>query len=377
MKYILLIIFSLTSASAFSREGVTVRGGGDETALEFTNAFHAAVQEIEKRGGPLRAEIETSELAALLPKVSFFVEDRPILLATAGGTVEAVAVSAPASLTIKLNRARWRQVAHTRIREAIALHEILTLAGSEGPGRYQISAAYLAWFKVRNDAAVFLTGLDSSQPKWQGRRASCVRASGETFETAEASWNFLSRTFLLTYEFDAATGGAPAIRALRQTAQQDLGAAGSGRIGRSSSTTFSKEKGAFVKKSTPETIRYFETLADGSRAVYRWDGGQPGEVMESSFSEELPDGALRITTERLVCESREVATGAWIAFVGEPRLGIELEKLNAMAALVSEAESAALNCEGKGCEELLLSAKQAAEKFAAAWKKLPRPSKAP
>jgi hypothetical protein len=400
-KVLFLTILSLLSPLAEAREGVTVRGGGDDTALEFTNAFHAAVNEIDARFPDLAAAVRPTAPEALLSRVSIFVEDQPLLVPAGEGTQESVAVNEPATLRIWINRARWRDVGHTRIREAIALHEVLSLSGAEGTGRYPISAAYLAKFNLRNDAFVFVAGRDPSLPEWKRRRMSCERVSvfdssqsgpnqvnTEFSLVAEASWKVLNKTYSLSYEFGTEEEGRfTSPRAMSRVVESDEGPRGAGRLYRASGNVLINQQGKFIDHLKPPTYHYLERLADGRLGNHLWDERrrEKKELVQATAQEELADGSTRTISEvigemkvpplvlrsqKQTCVSKKLDGQEWIALAGEPALGIEVEKLNARAVLVSEADRAYRACTAETCGALKKDLEQEARKFEATWEKI-------
>ena len=398
---ILMAILSLACFPAFGREGVTVRGGGDDTALEFTNAFHAAMNEIEKSFPELAAAIAPAGPAALLPKVNIFVEENPLLVPAGEGSQESVAVNEPATLNVWINRARWRNVGHTRIREAIALHEILSLAGAEGTGRYPISAAYLAKFNLRNDAFVFVAGRDPSLPDWKRRRTSCERVSvydstvsgnaqksTEFFLVADASWKVLEKTYSLSYEFGAEEQGKfTSARSFSRSVDSDLGARGPGRLYQSAGNSIMRRDGRYVDHVKPATFHYVEKTADGRQGNYEWDARRETkkDLVQATGTEELADGSTRTVSEIMheirvppitlrsqstTCVAKNLGGEEWIALAGEPSLGIDVEKLNARAVLVNEADRAYRACTAENCAGRKAALKEEAQKFEATWNKI-------
>jgi hypothetical protein len=398
---LLLAILSFACLPAFGREGVTVRGGGDDTAFEFTNAFHAAMNEIAKSFPDLAGLVAPAAPEELLPKVNIFVEEQPLLVPAGEGTQESVAVNEPATARIWVNRARWRNVGHTRIREAIALHEVLSLAGLEGTGRYPVSAAYLAKFNLRNDAFVFVAGRDPSIPEWKRQRMSCERVtvydseqsgpgqvSREFSLVAEASWSVLNKIYTLSYEFGTEEEGKfTSPQVMNRMVQVDEGAWENGRIYLASGNTIRRQDDKYVDHVKPGTYHYVERLPDGRLGNYPWDKRRREKqaLFQATSTEELADGStrtvsevlqeisvppLRLRSQKQTCVAKKLAGEEWIALAGEPQLGIEVEKLNARAVLVSEAERAYRGCAPEACAKLKAELEAEARKFEGTWDKI-------
>lgn len=116
-------------------------GGGDEVALEFQQAFFSALRAVEE--GKVSGKFSAEGLKAAARKAQIVVVEKPLLVKAPGGTQESIAVNTPASFLIQVNRSRWNAIRDVKIKEAVALHEVLSLMGLEHTGYYEYSARYL------------------------------------------------------------------------------------------------------------------------------------------------------------------------------------------------------------------------------------------
>jgi hypothetical protein len=116
-------------------------GGGDEVGLDFQRAFSVAVKSVQegKLAGPFTAEdlLQTARDSRIL------VVDDTLLVTLDGSIQNSIAVNEPAKGLIRINRARWNLLKDERLKEAVALHEVLSLRRIESTGDYSYSARYL------------------------------------------------------------------------------------------------------------------------------------------------------------------------------------------------------------------------------------------
>jgi hypothetical protein len=140
MKKLLLIaaIVAAYSANAFAWKET---GGGDEVALEFRAAFANALEAV--KAGKVRGRFSIEDLERAAAQANIVVVNETLTVRFNELTQDSVAVNQPAKGLIKINRDRWNRVKNSKIQEAIALHEVLSLIGVERTGYYEISAYYL------------------------------------------------------------------------------------------------------------------------------------------------------------------------------------------------------------------------------------------
>jgi hypothetical protein len=138
----LLALFAWDSQAG----GKAVGNGGDELALELQNAALHAITQAAELG--LISHDQLAPLRALTLEATVLTADNPLASFKDGVEQESIAINLPEQKTIVLNRFRWLDVSNARLREGIALHEVLSLAAIEGTGNYRVSGAYLSHFQL-------------------------------------------------------------------------------------------------------------------------------------------------------------------------------------------------------------------------------------
>ncbi|RZA06616.1 MAG: hypothetical protein EOP11_09865 [Proteobacteria bacterium] len=137
------LFFVLLGLAAVSGEAFAWKetGGGDEVGLEFRNAFATALRAV--RDGSIQGAFTVEALEETVAKAHVIVVDESLSVRFGDTKQDSVAVNIPADTLIKVNRARWRGLKTDRLKEAVALHEVLSLMGIERTGYYETSARYL------------------------------------------------------------------------------------------------------------------------------------------------------------------------------------------------------------------------------------------
>lgn len=139
MKITLWLAIAFLPLSALAgREG----NGGDPAALEFQKSALQAIQDIQSEATEYPA-VKAAELSAIVLRLKILVVSDPLFVKKEGVSQESAAVNYPDIDTIYLNRARWKEITNPDVRRALALHELLGLAGLESSGSYPISQKYL------------------------------------------------------------------------------------------------------------------------------------------------------------------------------------------------------------------------------------------
>jgi hypothetical protein len=381
----LILLFSMLFAGAVSAQGVSIRGGGHEIGLEFTNAFAAATEEIRKNHPDLWAKIQAEGVTELPANIRIYVENEPIKVEAGEGQQDSVAANDPTTVSIWINSERWSKVIHPRVRQAIALHEVYSLKMLEKTGYYPVSGAYLAKFNLRNDTSVFITGQDPSLPQWKSRRVNCERRytlkneqTGKILQRtdfslyAQADWNILDRIYSIQFIFATETGGnwpnpvnSPSfIQKIQTTVSKN---------GNETLSTLSghqlmiQNKQQFTDDISQERYWLSEKQAGGKTIVWDWKNGKKGAKSKASTESTLSDGSTRTVTEDLQpvyfkpvrqtegiidCVDKIVPGEEWLALAGDTEMGAAVEKLNARALMVYEANLAYKACSTGGCDRL-------------------------
>ncbi|RZA06615.1 MAG: hypothetical protein EOP11_09860 [Proteobacteria bacterium] len=137
----LLVLFLLTSGFCTSAFAWKETGGGDEVGLEFQRAYAAALQRIAS--GEVSLEVDQNKLKAVAESARVIIVDEQLFVSFGSEVQDSVAINDRAMRTVRVQRARWKGIKDPRVQEAIALHEMLSLAGIESTGVYKYSADYL------------------------------------------------------------------------------------------------------------------------------------------------------------------------------------------------------------------------------------------
>lgn len=122
-------------------EGV---GGGDEVGLEFQKTLQDVVAEVQVHMPQLFKKLEQNGFLNLAAKVKVVIADEGLNVGYLAYIQDSVAANLPEVATILVNRQRWLAISDYKLKKAIALHELLSLAKLESTGSYPLSSKYLA-----------------------------------------------------------------------------------------------------------------------------------------------------------------------------------------------------------------------------------------
>jgi hypothetical protein len=136
--FFVLLGLAAVSGDAFAWKET---GGGDEVGLEFRNAFANALRAV--KDGTIGGNFSAEDLEKAAEKARVLVVEESLSVSFGGAKQDSVAVNIPADALIKVNRTRWIGLKTEKLKEAVALHEVLSLIGVERTGYYEISARYL------------------------------------------------------------------------------------------------------------------------------------------------------------------------------------------------------------------------------------------
>jgi len=140
MKKVFLILILFWSSSAFSQ--ARIGNGGNETAIDFLRSAH---QMLSIFGNELKTfpELKKHNLSKVLEETSILVSTTPLHVELRGKIQEVTAINFQNPKTIIIHEARWKNIKLDAVKEALALHELLSLIGIEKTGSYYISKNYL------------------------------------------------------------------------------------------------------------------------------------------------------------------------------------------------------------------------------------------
>lgn len=116
--------------------------GGDPVALEFQNSAEIAISEVEADLADY-PEVKGVDLNGILASTKIMVSSSALYVDAAGVNQESAAVNSRKPDTIIVNDARWAEIDSQEVKNALALHEVLGLAGIEDTGSYAVSSKYL------------------------------------------------------------------------------------------------------------------------------------------------------------------------------------------------------------------------------------------
>jgi hypothetical protein len=116
--------------------------GGDPVAIDFENSAQIAIGEVQ---GDISdyPQMKGVDLSQTISNAKVMVSDDPLYVESNGVQQESTAVNSAATDTIIVNRAMWNAIQTPEIKNALALHEVLSLASVESTGNYQVSSRYL------------------------------------------------------------------------------------------------------------------------------------------------------------------------------------------------------------------------------------------
>ncbi|RYZ97950.1 MAG: hypothetical protein EOP11_21330 [Proteobacteria bacterium] len=115
-------------------------------ALDFQRAFSNAVRAVKE--GKFSGPITTEDLLETARDAQIFVVEDSLLVTLDGSIQSSIATNDPDKLLIRINRMRWERLKDERLKEAVALHEVLSLRRIERTGNYAQSARYLEAFGI-------------------------------------------------------------------------------------------------------------------------------------------------------------------------------------------------------------------------------------
>lgn len=122
-------------------EGV---GGGDEVGLEFQKVLQDVLEEVRVQMPSLFEVLKRNNLQGLAVNLKIVVADDELNVGYMAYIQDSTAANLPETLTILVNRKRWLAITDYKLKKAVALHELLSLAKLESTGSYSLSSKYLA-----------------------------------------------------------------------------------------------------------------------------------------------------------------------------------------------------------------------------------------
>jgi hypothetical protein len=146
---LILAIGASLQSNAIGNEGAN---GGDEVGLEFQQAFAGAVAVAKVKSPAIYGAILKSGLETKLANAKIVVVDEALPILVGEAYQDSIATNDPQTMIIKINRTGWNQIPKAEIKQALALHEVASLAFLESTGVYPLSGEYLGLFGMIADA---------------------------------------------------------------------------------------------------------------------------------------------------------------------------------------------------------------------------------
>lgn len=143
-KTLLLTLIFLLPGEAPARDRTDGRdgNGGNEIALEFKVLGAKAIAAV--LASPAHyPEVQGLALAKKLEAASVIVSPEPLFVKVGGFVQECTAKNYRDPDTIVIAKANWQRIQSEPVKQALALHEVLGLAGVEGTGDYRVSNRFL------------------------------------------------------------------------------------------------------------------------------------------------------------------------------------------------------------------------------------------
>lgn len=137
----IVLIFVMTPLIALGNAKV-IGNGGNEIALDFLNS---AKRVLSIYGGELKTypSLKGIALGSVLNDTNILISSTSLFVELNGIQQEVTAVNFKNPAMIIINEKRWLAIKQDALKEALALHELLSLVGIEKTGNYFISKNYL------------------------------------------------------------------------------------------------------------------------------------------------------------------------------------------------------------------------------------------
>jgi len=399
MKAFILLFTFFFSFAAFST--FSVRGGGDDTPIEFLKFFHQAFYEIRDHQPDLYAKISSVDWENYVESVPVYSTEEPIRVKAGEGLQDSVADNGDGN--IRVNSYRWKRVSHDCIRQAIALHEVLSTKQIEGTGLYPVSSVYLAKCHMQSDPQIIISGEDPVlKSKLQSRRMTCsktldlvnrktkARSHDQRLEVAAgADWKVLDHDYYLQYIFGVESKSQILIPVAMQGDSTEEWKPGFGMVAHSKGRFlgYTRADGhRLVDVSVPASDSFHEKAQDGRFAQWSFVGGKRGELLSYITRTFMSNGAVRDYQETALtnqrdpvwettlstsdCLTENVEQDSWIQRSGDPGIAFELEKITARVTLVNEADRAYKSCVPETCANLKQQLQARVKEFEEGWDQL-------
>ena len=146
-RIVLMILLSLLAQPVLAERGTTGSGGGVETGIDFKSNILEALKTAKSL--PEIKDLfdaEAIEKKITSGKIKVIVTDEPVYIIIDKIKQPSTASNDPDRGNIVVNEDRWEKIPYERVRQALALHEVLSVEKIEKSAVYHISSRYLNHF---------------------------------------------------------------------------------------------------------------------------------------------------------------------------------------------------------------------------------------
>lgn len=362
-------------AMADGSSGSSVRGGGDEVGIEFQQVMATALKEAGNMGLP----VDMPQLEQIAAQAKVLVVDTPLFVESAGLRQDSIAVNDRSDQTIQINRSRWKMIQSRSMKEGIALHELLSLAGLESTGQYPFTSRYMASFGLK--ASRF--GVDWQEASLRAEGLTSISTTSCRMETTlqamvdesiheltmdelsiEATWQIGEKKYslanMLPQEDEMWTRISMAQSQWTKTPVE--GQAGSWVINSKIRALTVQPTGKFVMQNLEGAVLYEQIEPQKIRSTRMLDN-QRTEEIETATSETLLDGTentrsvgvprfdaannVRILRLARDCSKKPLAY-RWVEAWGNPKFKERVEAFSKVVSIAARNEVALKDCEKSG-----------------------------
>jgi hypothetical protein len=147
MRTFLFALTLLLGLSAVAKPGSVIRGnegayGGDEVGLEFKSLAILGFEEIRRDHDDLVKYFSPMDALKMVDAAQVLAVDDNLQLEVNGVLQQVVMVNFPKEKKILINLKRWKATGSKKVKQALAIHEILSLMHIEKTGFYPVSSRF-------------------------------------------------------------------------------------------------------------------------------------------------------------------------------------------------------------------------------------------
>lgn len=153
MKLTVLMLVTILFSSSLFAGGKVIGNGGDSRALDFYNYAQSSITFL-KNNIDQYPEVKNADLQSILDKAEILVSEVPLYSVKGEVRQFSTAINYKNPDTIVIYGPRWNDLKNNSIKSALALHEVLSLAGIEETGVYTVSQRFLAASGISCDSGL-------------------------------------------------------------------------------------------------------------------------------------------------------------------------------------------------------------------------------